>query len=107
MNRWGIFEAKKDSVACILNWDADTIMLIGVNEGGKGTFFINYGKKTVTPGPELMQGRSWHACHEMTVQGESFIVVTGGAWLSSTSTEILPKSSFEQGWQKGKNVYIT
>ena len=111
LNSLGFFDMMPkffhNKLSCIVKWDADTIMLIGVNEGGKGTFFINYGKKTVTPGPELMQGRFWHACHEMTVQGESFIVVTGGAWLSSTSTEILPKSSFGQGWQKGKNMNIT
>ena len=89
-----------NELSCIVKWDADTIMLIGVNEGGKGTFFINYGKKTVTPGPELMKGRKFHACHEMSMNGESYVVVTGGG----ESTEILPKSSFGNGWQRGKKL---
>ena len=98
---------------------ANTIMLIGVNSMMKETFFINMGNNTVTPGPKLIEGRQYHACHEMTVDRESYIVVTGGTRLSRQtgwpgwnririkSTEILSKSSFGKGWQKGKKLNIT
>ena len=92
--------------SCIVNWDANTIMLIGgVNHyKNKATFFINVENKTVTPGPELIEGRFYHACHEMIVEGESFVIVTGGYHLKST--EILSKSSFGKGWQKGEIMNI-
>ena len=104
MNKWEKVRYS-DNQFCIVSWDVDTIMVIGVKNWRKETFFINMGNKTVTPGPELMEGRSEHACHEMTVKGESFIIVTGG-WGKSAekSTEILSKSSIGKGWQKGNNT---
>ena len=110
MNIWGHLKSYKTyTESCIVNWDANTLMLIGGQESQvyppywKDTFFINMGNKTVTPGPKLMERRSEHACHEMTVKGESFIIVTGGygqsGWLKST--EFLSKSSLGKGWQKG------
>ena len=105
LNNWGRFVNAEAS--CVVNWDANTIMLIGVNLERKGTFFINMGNKTVTPGPDLIERRTFHACHEMTVQSESFIIVTGGTfWKDKRQTEILSKSSFEKGWQRGKNVNV-
>ena len=62
-NRYGPFYHLKES--CIVNWDANTIMLIGVNSWKKETFFINMGNQTVTEGPKLMEGRYHHACHKM------------------------------------------
>ena len=113
LNSLGFFEMIPNfyynKLSCIVKWDANTIMLIGVNEGTKATFFINTGNKTVTPGPELLQERENHACNELNVHGESFIVVTGGVsqyGVGLKSTEILPKASFGKGWQKGKNTNI-
>ena len=101
MKEWGKFE--EYGQACIVNWDANTIMLIGVEF--EKTFFINMGNKTLTVGPKLMEGRIQHACNEMTINGESHIIVSGGYGVKST--EILSKSSFGKGWQKGKKLNIT
>lgn len=102
INKWGQFVDDKNTKTCIVNWDANTIMLIGADSQHTGknkeTLFINIGNKTVTPGPQLKHGRYGIACHEMSVNGESYVVVTGGG----KSTEILPKSSFGNGWQRGK-----
>ena len=103
MNIWGRLRGGSKN-ACIVKWDANTIMLIGVN--WKETLFINMGNQTVTGGPKLMHGRDNHACNEMTVKGESYFIVTGG-YGSQKSTEILAKSSFGKGWQKGKKLNIT
>ena len=125
LNSWGIFNLTHrnfdNKYSCIVKWDANTIMLIGANSGWKDTYFINMGNKTVTRGPQLMQGRIAHACQEITVnnqytqKSESFIVVTGGHSQSGypyhlNSTEILPKSPynhfFGKGWLKGKKLNI-
>ena len=102
-NKYGTFSQFKES--CLVKWDANTIMLIGVNGGEKETFFINMGNKTLTVGPKLMEGRIQHACNEMTINGESHIIVSGGYGVKST--EILSKSSFGKGWQKRKKLNIT
>ena len=106
---WGFFDIYG---SCIVKWDTNTIMLIGVNEGSNAaTFFINIEKKTVTPGPQLKHGRSGHACNEMTINGKSYIIVIGGFRAQSgilMPTEILPKSSFGKGgWQLGNKLNIT
>ena len=124
LNSWGFFEGRNlftNKFSCIVKWDANTIMLIGANSEWKDTYFINMGNKTVTRGPQLMQGRIDHACQEITVnnlytqKSESFIVVTGGHSQSGypyylNSTEILPKSPynhfFGKGWLKGKKLNI-
>ena len=83
-------------------------MLIGVGGSRKATLFLNINdmeNKTITEGPKLMQGRNNHACNEMTINGESHIIVSGGYGVKST--EILSKSSFGKGWQKRKKLNIT
>ena len=96
---------------CIVKWDANIIMLIGASSDRKATFFINMKYNIITPGPKLTNGRTDHACHEITVKGKSFIVVTGGMKSPGyghfeKSTEMLPKSSPGKGWQKGKTLKI-
>ena len=91
---------------CIVKWDANIIMLIGASSDRKATFFINMKYNIITPGPKLTNGRIHHACHEITVKGKSFIVVTGGYGRFEKSTEMLPKSSPGKGWQKGKTLKI-
>jgi len=100
-NKYGTEGIQK---SCIVKWDANTIMLIGVNSLEKETFFINMGNQTLTEGPNLMEGRRSHACHEMTINGEPHIIVSGGYGVKST--EILSKSSFGKGWQKGPEAPI-
>ena len=113
INKWGLFHKLSDKNSCIVKWDNNTIMLIGMGASKKETFFINMGNKTVTPGPKLLKGRQSHGCSEMTVNGEEFVVVTGGKGQVADkisyikSTEILPKSSFGKGWQAGKKLNIT
>ena len=107
--------------SCIVPWNADTFMVIGgnldVGGGGggnpryslRGTYFVDIKKKTVTNGPDLINARSHHGCSEMIVDGEEFIVVTGGVSGDSRgkpfavkSTEYLSKANFEDdGWQEG------
>ena len=91
---------------CIVKWDANIIMLIGASSDRKATFFINMKYNIITPGPKLTNGRNYHACHEITVKGKSFIVVTGGFGRFEKSTEMLPKSSPGKDWQKGKTLKI-
>ena len=104
-NKYGPFHDFKES--CIVKWDANTIMLIGVKY--KETLFINMGNQTVTEGPKLMTRRYKHACNEMTINGEPHIIVNGGSLygLPLKSTEILAKSSVGKGWQKGNKFTIT
>ena len=86
-------------------WDSDTFLVIGADNGGdwKTTYFINMNNDTVTTGPSLLTGRYSHACHEMTVNGEEFIVVAGSSTIFDKSTEMLSKSSYTNGWKKSKN----
>ena len=110
MNKWGLFSISSTTLkSCIVKWDDNTIMLIGMGASKKETFFINMGNQTITEGPKLMEGRSSHACHEMTINGEPHIIVNGGSGsgLPLKSTEILAKSSVGKGWQKGNKFTIT
>ena len=114
LNSWGIFEdIYSNQHSCIVKWDANTIMLIGANSQKRETYFINMEYKTVTPGPKLRQGRMHHACNELTLNGETFIVVTGGGSSSGylKSTEMLAKSIhsywYGKGWRRGQKLHIT
>ena len=98
------------SAACIVPWDTNTFMIIGgdtVKSGSrsKETYFVNMGNNTVTNGPDLLTGRDSFACHEMTVGGESYIIVAGG-YAANYVTEVLAKSSFKDGWKKSKNMTV-
>ena len=105
--------------SCIVPWDADTFMVIGGNpnnNGGyttyseKGTYFVNIKKKTVTNGPDLNNARFRHGCSEMIIDGEEFIVVTGGYGIEKStekSMEYLSKANFENdGWQEGAQLPV-
>ena len=108
--------------SCIVPWDTDTFLVIGGNlddatiphpkYSQKATYFVNIEKKTVIKGPDLKKARYYHACGEMIVDGEEFIVVTGGhgmAYWGSTqnSTEYLSKANFEDvGWQEGAQLPV-
>ena len=98
--------------SCIVPWDADTFLVIGGNPdtngmtkySQKGTYFVNIKDKTVINGPDLKDARFRHACSEMIINGEEFIVVTGGHGIyksTQMSTEFLSKKNFENdGWQQ-------
>ena len=107
--------------SCIVPWNADTFMVIGGNPykygGGdlppksqKRTYFVDIKKKTVTNGPDLNNARYRHGCSEMIVDGEEFIVVTGGHGPKESvhkSTEYLSKASFKtDGWQEGTDLPV-
>ena len=95
--------------SCAASWNSDTFILIG---GGKPnynvyeerTYFIDMGNNTVINGPSLQIGRQNLACQEMIVNGSSFIVAAGGIGVTGRlrSTEVLSKSSVEDGWQPGQ-----
>ena len=109
--------------SCIVPWDTDTFLVIGGNlddatiphpkYSQKATYFVNIEKKTVIKGPDLKKARYYHACGEMIVDGEEFIVVTGGygGYFEGTqkSTEYLSKASFvfeNGGWQIGADLPV-
>ena len=81
---------------CLVPWDEDTFMVIGSSDE---TYFINMVTNKLSNGPKMHIGRYAHACNEMTVNGETFIVVAGG-----TTTEVLSKSSKSNGWKRG-NIF--
>ena len=90
---------------CVARWDDDTFIVVGGYHSKDDTYFVNIINKTITDGPKLLQGRHYIACHEMKVNDEEYIVVTGGfrqtdGWLKTT--EMLSKSNFGKGWQKSK-----
>ena len=96
------------SKPCAVSWKSDTFMLVGGRSDQysyeERTYFIDMGNNTVINGPNLQIGRIYQACQEMIVNGSSFIVVAGG-WTengSTNSTEVLSKSSVEDGWQPGQ-----
>ena len=90
--------------SCAVRWDADTIFIIGGYNTLKDTYFVNISDNTIKEGPELPQGRQYHSCNEIKVNGEQYIVVTGGHPHDNLkSTILLSKSNFENGWQKSKH----
>ena len=92
---------------CSIQWDSDIFMVIGGSSDSRGisaeTYFINVKTNTLKNGPSLNNARFAFACGEITVQGESYIAVSGGAG-ASISTEMLSKGNVAQGWQRG--MYI-
>ena len=93
------------SRACIVAWDNDTFMVIGgysSNGDRRETHFINIANNTVTNGPNLKYARYYHACTQMIVNGEEFVIVTGG-FGAKWSTELLSKSNIQNGWQTGNH----
>ena len=99
--------------SCIVPWDDNTFMVIGGNPSSSGytkdskigTYLVNLNDNTVTVGPALINARFRHACSEMTVNGEEFIVVTGGNPVKQ-STEYLSKASFNDGWKEGADLPV-
>merc|ERR1719367_275582 len=96
------------SGSCIVPWDNNTFLVIGggAYSGRKETYFFHMDNKTMSNGPELLNERTTHACHEIKVNDQEFIVVVGGR-KAITSTEVLPKSSYTNGWQYGVEFPIT
>ena len=96
--------------SCLVRWDDYTFMVIGGtmknNHFMRATYFIHMANNTISDGPNLAIGRYYHGCHEMIINGQDCIMVTGGFGpLSSTalnSTEILVKSNLSSGWMRGK-----
>ena len=93
---------------CQVPWDSETFFVIGGWTGSRRrdeSYFINVKTNQRTNGPSLNTARSSHACGELDVNGQSFVIVTGG--LNSVylrSTEVLDKSNVGQGWKTGKNL---
>ena len=96
------------SKPCAVSWKSDTFMLVGGRSDQydyeERTYFIDMGNNTVINGPNLQFRRRELACQEMIVNGSSFIVVAGGEGTAGDlkSTEVLSKSSVEDGWQPGQ-----
>ena len=94
--------------ACIVPWDANTFMVIGgYTNGGRtaNTYFVDMNTNRLTNGPSLIRARYYHACNEIIVNGESFIIVAGG-YGAFTSTEYLSKSSKGNRWKTGKIIIL-
>ena len=96
---------------CSIEWDSETVMIIGGYGGKKSekrrsrraeTYFINVRTNTLKNGPSLNNARNRFGCEELIVQGKSYIVVSGGHG-ADRLTEVLDKTNIGQGWQKGTN----
>ena len=95
---------------CQVPWDSETFFVIGGN--GKGgdnpkreTYFINVKTNQRTNGPILNIPRYLHSCGELEVNGNTYIIVSGGYKdYDLRSTEVLDKSNVGQGWEKGKSL---
>merc|ERR1711963_374774 len=72
---------------------------------GRDTYFIHMGNNTIADGPKLTLGRYSHGCHEMIINGQDCVVVTGG-FGALNSTEILVKSNLANGWMLGPDLPI-
>ena len=97
--------------ACMVPWDADTFLMIGGGDSTwksmKNTYYVNMNTNRVTNGPTLLTARRFHACNEIIVNGESFIIVAGGSGSGAgTSTEYLSKSSTRNRWKAGKIIIL-
>ena len=90
--------------SCVVPWSNNTFMVIGGRSEDyfyrAETYYFNLETNKVTNGPALKTARRNHACHEMVINGELFVVVTGGEKQSSLSTEMLSKSSMNNEWEK-------
>ena len=93
---------------CPVPWDYGTFLVIGGygNAYRDESYFINVKTNQRTNGPSLNTPRSAHACAELQLNGNTYIVVTGGYdnTVQLKPTEILDKSNVGQGWQQGKNL---
>ena len=82
-------------------------MIIGGENGGarKQTYFVDMNNNAYTNGPNLLAGRYYFACHTMKVNGEDFIIATGGSGSSGSgrSTEYLQRANWKSGWKRSKN----
>ena len=101
--------------SCIVPWDESTVMVIGGGGsapdgkwGRKETYFIDIAKDELKVGPSLLMDRFGHACHEIVVKGESYIMAVGGYGgegdAALTTTEVLSKSNFKNGWEEGAKI---
>merc|ERR1711862_430863 len=70
------------------------------------TYIIDTVRNTITNGPDLKMKRFAHGCEKINVNGESFILVSGG-YCASTSTEVLSVANYRNGgWQYGPNLPV-
>ena len=86
--------------SCIAPWDTDTFMIIGGCDNNgchkKVTYFVFTNNETITTGPELKIGRNGHACNEIVVGGQAYVIVAGGQSDDARwSSEVLSKSSVQ------------
>ena len=93
--------------SCIVQWSNELLFVIGGVYHMKKTFVLDLSEKEVKSGPELNQGRFYHACHKIVVGDEdnAYIVVTGGVG-AVTSTEIGKLTLSQTNWQwiESKNL---
>ena len=93
---------------CVVAWNATTFLVTGgwsdQSNSEQGTYFVNVDENRVTPGPPMQNGRSFHGCQEIKIQGNSYIIV-GGGWNGAKmkSTEKLDKSHADHGWTLSKH----
>ena len=92
------------SDSCIVEWDENSFMLIGGfgRDSRRETYIIDTDKNIITNGPNLKTARWAPGCEKLIVNGESYIVVSGGCG-ATRSTEVLSVANYRNGWQYGKN----
>ena len=95
---------------CAVFWDEDTIFVVGgLDQNGDSraeTYIINIKTSKVINGPKLKTARYKHACQELQIEGQNYVVVVGGekGFGILKSTEVLDKENLDQGWMSGDDL---
>ena len=100
---------------CAVPWGEDTFFVIGGRDQNyysrAETYIINIKTLKIINGPKLKTARFDHACQELQIEGQNYVVVVGGLQkrpgISAgklKSTEVLDKGNLEQGWISGDDL---
>ena len=96
---------------CMVSLNSTSFMIIGGSTNGPESaksYVINVESKVIESGPELMHARDVHACSEIEIDGKQYIIIAGGSFQIDqkvlSSTELLDRYDFSQGWQKGADL---
>jgi N-acetylneuraminic acid mutarotase len=99
------------SYHCMVTINSTTVMVIGGKQNGQysgKTFYLTFGEKSWTEGPELKFNRVWHSCGKIRRNKDSqeMSIIVAGGWDGSylSSVEILDEGSND--WKTGPELPI-
>jgi hypothetical protein len=99
------------TIHCMVTANSTTVMVIGGEQNGQISgkiFYLTFGEKSWTEGPELKNQRRYHSCGKIRRNKESqeMSIIVAGGWESGStilsSVEILHEGSSE--WQTGPEL---